>query len=141
MSQVTKKIPILLFALALIGGGIGFWMYNKPHQDLADSAADAQLSASELFASFEQDEAAANQQYLDKLIEVTGQVAEITPTDDGGAVVMLRGEADMFGVSCSFLPEESAAFQALEVGQTTTIRGLCSGYLMDVSLSRCIVRS
>ncbi|MEM7656215.1 MAG: hypothetical protein AAF399_08815 [Bacteroidota bacterium] len=131
----------VMFIFGATGGFVGYRMYNKPHQDLAAASAEVQLSASELFVAFEQDEAKANAEYLDKLIEVNGTVAEITPTNDGGMVVVLRGETDMFGVSCSFLPDESTQAKAVQVGQNIHIRGLCSGYLMDVSLSRCIIAS
>ena len=58
--------------LAVILVGVGVFMYNKPHQNIQKASSDFQLEASALFTEFETNEAAANEKYLDKLVQVSG---------------------------------------------------------------------
>ncbi len=130
----TKKLLLLLLLAGLaIGGTVGYMMWNKPHEDLSSATPDFVLDAQALFSDFETDEASANEKYLGKLVEVKGTVQEITETSDGGVSIILKGEMDMFGVNCAFLQH-----QDFEVGSEITVRGQCSGYLMDVALARCV---
>lgn len=128
-----------LLVLAVAGAATGYWLYNKPHADLSEQTAAHTLSATELFTQYETDEAAANAAYLNQLIELSGKVAEKKSTDNGGRVLLLEAEGAMFGVNCAFQPEASAALSAVEPGQTVTLKGICTGMLMDVSLSRCVL--
>lgn len=134
-----SRIILIGLALIAIGGAIGVFMYNKPHAELASQKADFTMTASELFAAFEANESEANATYLDKLVEVSGTVGEKTASADGGTNIILKEEGAFSGVSCAFLAESSAALEKVEVGSSITIKGLCTGMLMDVSLARCVL--
>ncbi|WNJ18115.1 OB-fold protein [Pontibacter sp. G13] len=140
-----KKTASYLILIVLIGLGIagyvGYQMYNKPHADLASEQPDAVLSATELFSAYEADESTANAKYLDKRLEVNGTVQEISPTHDGGYVVVLKEADAMFGIGCSFLPDQADEIGSLKAGMEVTIRGICTGMLMDVNLVRCILQT
>ena len=84
-----RLIFIALAAMAIIAGAVGYFMSNKPHADLTKESAAFSLSSQDLYHDFASDEAAANAMYLDKLIEVSGNVKEINSTEDGGVVVLL----------------------------------------------------
>ena len=139
MNSRTKLILALGSLIAIAGLSVGWLMYNKPHADLNEMEAAHRLPAAELYAAFEADEAAANARYLDQIVAVSGEVAEVTEGQDGTLIVMLREPAGMFGVSCAFQPEPAATAKSLQPGQTVTIKGQCSGMLMDVNLTRCVV--
>ena len=94
----------------------------------------AVIAASALFTEFESDEATANEKYLNKTVQIKGIVEEVTETTEGGMTAVIKGEGDMFGVQCSFLEIEE-----LKPGAEVSIRGKCTGYLMDVNLARCVV--
>ena len=131
----NKKLLLLLFVAATaIGALVAYMMYNKPHEDLLSSKPEYTLAAGALFTEFEADEQTANTKYLGKLVEVKGTVQEVSEAADGSVSVMLKGEMDMFGVNCSFLEPHD-----FKVGSEVTVRGKCSGYLMDVALSRCVL--
>lgn len=139
---MKKKAPLILIfivAAALIGGATGLYLFNKPHADLASQEPDFTVSSSELFNAFENDENTANQMYLDKLLLVKGIVQEKNTTGDGGVILIIKGEMDMFGVSCSFLPETVDQVASIELGSEISVKGVCTGMLMDVNLSRCIL--
>ncbi|MDX2284973.1 MAG: hypothetical protein NW241_12475 [Bacteroidia bacterium] len=140
MSKSLIRILALgLLAAAVTGGAIGMWLYNKPHTNVADLKADAVLSAGELYAAYSADEAASNERYLNKTIEVRGKVAEILPGENGVVNVVLRDDGAMSGVICEFLAEEQMSIQGLSPGAEVTVRGLCSGLSFDVALNRCVL--
>lgn len=138
MNSSIRNLILGILIIGLIGGGVGLYLYNKPHADLAAQTADISLSSDALFAAFEADEASANTTYLDKLVAVKGSLAEITSTQDGGAIYILRADDAMFGVNCAFLPDQLPA-NPPEVGAEVEIKGLVIGMNMDVNLSRCVL--
>jgi hypothetical protein len=124
---------IVLVCLS-VAAFVGFRIYNMPHRDVA-AEQGIRVSATALFQAYTQNEQQANQQYLDKAIEVTGQVKEVVK-DSGMSVILNTGD-EMFGVRCSL--KDTAA--AVAEGQNVTIKGICSGYLDDVVLTDAILLS
>lgn len=73
---------------------------------------------------------------MNKVLEVTGKVSEVSANMDNKRVVVL-GTADlMFGVRCTM--EDSLT--SVQVGTTVTIKGICSGYLSDVVITNGILK-
>jgi hypothetical protein len=130
-----KTILLGLLILLLTGAFIGYRMYNKPHRDLTNAAADFTLSATELFAGYEADEAAANTKYLDQVIRVKGTIMAINTDEAGQTSLTLDAGGLMGGVICQMDPALEIIFAE---GQEVTLNGLCTGMLMDVVLVRCV---
>jgi hypothetical protein len=133
-----KKILIYGLVLALIAASVGFYLYNKPHQNMNRAKSDLSLSATELFTDFENDEANANTKYLDKIVEVQGIVKEISTDETGTTSVTLESGSDMFGVICQMDNLTDHKRTAFQKGEEVTLKGICTGVLMDVVLVRCI---
>ena len=136
---MKKPIYLLLLLAILIGISVGGYMYFKPHPKLERIEADFVLASADLFKAYEANEVEANAKYLNSLIEVKGIVREISPTEAGGYTLILGSNTDMFGVSCAFEPNDAQGLEKIQSGMEVTIKGLCSGMLMDVNLSRCIL--
>lgn len=139
---MSSKVKIAILALLIVGGigvTIGFSLFNKPHQDLVSAESAFQIDAPALFTAFESDEAGANEKYLNQIVEVSGIVQEKNETDNGGINLILRDDVAMFGINCAFLPDQAAKVAKLEIGMQATVKGICTGYLMDVSLARCVL--
>jgi len=133
-----KKLIIIagLFLIA-IGGFIAFKMYNKKHSDLSKIKAEHHLSSVKIFEEFSIDEQSANVKFLNKPIEVSGEIAKIEKAGGGSQNVYLKSDDLMFGVICEMAPGQ--VLNDLKNGDNVVIRGLCSGYLMDVALNRCVI--
>ncbi|MCO6476016.1 MAG: hypothetical protein J5I94_05305 [Phaeodactylibacter sp.] len=134
-----KKLLGIGLLLALVGLGVGYFMYNKPHQNMEKAEADVSLQASELFSAFESDEGSANEKYLDKVIQVTGTVKEVSTDEEGNVSLTLDSGNGLFGVICqldNLAEHERTDFQP---GEQVTLKGKCTGMLMDVVLVRCVV--
>ena len=132
-----KKILFSLGILGLIGLAIGLYVYNKPHKNIEKSAADFKIEANQLLTEFEANESEANKKYLDKLIEVTGTVREMS-SDEEGISVILESENPLSGVICQLDNLTTHKKTSFQTGEKVTFKGLCTGMLMDVILVRCV---
>lgn len=133
---MNKKTIIVLSVviIVLLAGVFVYMTYNKPHKSVND--VDFSMDATLLVAEFEQDEAAANTKYLDKVVEVKGTVKEVMKSDN--SITLLLGEADaMSSVSCSLSAGAAKDAGDVKAGDEVTIRGICSGMLLDVALANC----
>lgn len=124
---MKKSYIIITVLLILSVVWIVFRMYNKPHRD-PSSEASIKISSTELFRSYENDEATANGLYLDKVLEVSGKITEITTNQESIPIVVLETENPMFGVRFTM---ENPILNA-KSGDSVTIKGICTGYLSDV---------
>jgi len=135
---MKKLIPVIIVIAAIIGGTVAYRMYNKPHRDIASEDAAFSLTADALFDAFEEDEAAANALYLDKVVEVTGDVAEVTDNSAGQAVIIITAANAMLG-GVSATMQETGIVNISE-GETVTVKCRCTGFLMDVILINCSLK-
>lgn len=98
----------------------------------------ARITADELFNAFEKDKAGATRKYADKVLAVRGMVRQMTK-DDKGRYTMYLSTPDLFkSVSCSM---DSIYLQnplPVKPGDSITIKGVCSGAILDIVLIRCV---
>ena len=127
--KIIKIIAILGIAGILIGGGIGFYMFNKPHRDVQSTEADYSLTASEIVSEYLSDIEAANQKYLSangdsKILEITGVISKISEDYNGQKVVLFMGDQGKAGVRATFTQETNSSLEDVQVGQTITVKGV-----------------
>ena len=140
MKKNRKKILtwVLVSALLLLftGGLVGYKMYTKPHRSV-DSVKTVKVSAPALVSAYEGNETEANALYLDQVLEVNGEITEISKNQKGEPVITLKG-TDMSGIICTL---DGTASPAIKLNSTVIIKGICTGFLTDVVMVRCIVES
>ena len=136
-----KKIIWLALAAFMLGliVAIFAWLYAFRKADLSvvSQKAEVEISATDLLEKFESNEAAANTAYLGKVIIVAGTIDNITE-DSTNVSVNLKNPDDISGVMCGF-NKSSIDRSSLKVGGNVRIKGICTGYLMDVVLNKCAV--
>ena len=130
-----KKIFSLVGLVVVVGVVFGLYMFYKKPADTRTAKAEFTLSANELVAAFDQEDE-ANKKFLDKILQVQGKILEIT-SDTTGITVMLDSDDPISGVTCSFYADESGKLKDLKEGDAVTIKGKCTGKLMDVVLNNC----
>ncbi len=110
-------------------------LYNKKHPDTAKTKPDFIIAAPLLQKEFEDNEKTASARYINKILEVTGTIASITPAGSNHLNISLKTGSDMSSVICTFpaVGDQSR----LKTGDEITLRGECSGFLMDVLLNNC----
>jgi hypothetical protein len=113
-------------------------MYNKPHTNVMEATPDYVVSAAELISEFESDEQQANEKYLDNIIQVEGIITNISITN-GNSMITLSTSGAMGMVVCTMEPSQNKKVLGIDKGATVTIKGICTGYLMDVMLVRAVI--
>jgi hypothetical protein len=134
--KILKWSLIAFFLIVTTSGFIGYKMYTKPHRNV-EVAKALDVTSLKLATAYETNEPEANTQYLDKVLEITGEVNEISKNQKGELVVTLKG-SDMSGIICTL---DGPAPKEIKPGSSEIIKGICTGYLTDVVLVRCKVQS
>lgn len=138
---MKKYLLFGALGIVAIGAIVGYMMWNKPHKNIVKAAPDLVMESANLFSDFETDEAAANTKYLNKLIQVTGVVKLVTKDDDGKVSIVLDSGSELAGVICELDELTEHPRTDFQEGEKLTIKGICTGMLMDVVLVRCVVVS
>lgn len=129
-----KKILPYIIAFILVSGAVGYFMYNKPHNETKGATSDVIISPADLLKAYETDEAAADLAFLDKILEVEGIVKSINVLDQGSSLSLDAG-SEMSSITCEF--EGADALAGVKPGDKVKIKGFCTGKLMDIVLVRC----
>lgn len=111
------------------------YMFNLKHTDMLKAKPDFLVTATVLQKAFEDDETAASKLYINKIVEVTGKIASVKPADNNIISISLVTGSDLSSVICTFPAITNPS--KLNVGDEITLRGECSGFLMDVLLNNC----
>lgn len=124
------KLVLIIGSICLVAGGIYVYvLFNKAHRDVTKEKA-VQLSPQNLFDAFKTNEASANAKYLDKVIEMKGEVAEVITNQEGKLVVNFKTNDPFFVINCTFKTNPGP----LQPGMTITFKGICTGYIPDANV-------
>jgi hypothetical protein len=137
MKPYIKIALFVVLFIALSGILAGLIMFNKKHPDTAKARPDFIITAVALQKEFDNNEAAASARYINKILEVNGTIASVTPADSSHLNIALKTGSEMSSVICTF-PAISGS-PRFKSGDEITLRGECSGFLMDVLLNNCAV--
>lgn len=137
MKTYVKVSLFFVVFIALAGILSALYLYNLKHTDMAKAKPDFVVTSTVLQKEFEDNEAAASAKYTNKIIEVTGKIASIKPADNNVISITLVTGSDLSSIICTFPAIKDPA--DLKPGDEITLRGECSGYLMDVLLNNCAV--
>jgi hypothetical protein len=124
---------VTFIALAAILAAL--YYYNLKATDMSKAKPDFIITASALQKAFEDDETKASVSYINKILEVTGNIATVKPAENSVVSISLVTESDLSSVICTFPAVSDPSI--LRVGDQITLRGECSGFLMDVLLNNC----
>ncbi|GGB12647.1 OB-fold protein [Puia dinghuensis] len=131
---MVALLGVLLSAVA----GWAFYLYNKPHRNVAGVRAVAEIDAAGLYAAYKQDETGADRKFVGKVIEVKGTIITVQLTDST-ANVRLGAAGTDGAVSCDFLVGKGTKPDLPSKGSAVVIKGRCTGFLEDVNLVDCVV--
>ena len=132
---------IYFFGTGIVLLCLASWaIYNltRSHHNVSGDQAVASLSATGLYSEFAKNETEANKKWVGKVIEITGVISSINPSGNYMAI-NLRGSDDA-GINCSVLKKDLPADVNLRKGDSISIKGKCTGFLMDVNMVDCIVK-
>ena len=128
--QKAKNLLWLgLIGITLSAGLTVYFVYAREHRDVT-AEKGIQVTAQQLFEAFVADEAKANVLYLDKAIEITGEVMNVSTNQDGQIVVDFKTNDPFFVINCTFKTDPGA----LKAGDNITFKGICTGYIPDANV-------
>jgi anionic cell wall polymer biosynthesis LytR-Cps2A-Psr (LCP) family protein len=130
-----KRILIVIGVLIVIGAIAGYMMWNKPHRK-AENEKGLAIAAPALHKAFSDNEKMADSLYLNKVLEVSGTIAEVKDNQDHRTTVLFQTDNPMGGVFCTM--RDSGV--VIEKGKSIKVKGFCSGMtLTDVSMTDCVI--
>lgn len=141
MAVRKKNIVIFILAIIIIGGAIGYYMFNKGPVNVKNAQA-IKVDAVELYKSFLKDSVQAKQTYTNKILEVTGMVTRVSKNQQNQVIVMLQTNEEGAYINCTM--EEEAVSPG--ENKQAVLKGICTGMGMsdpdlgilgDVYLIRC----
>ncbi len=125
-------IPILLLIVVLF-----FRTTGQQTVDL-EQKPEFRTSAPSLYQTFRTDRAIANEKYLDKVIQVSGQVSRIEQDDSGQVALILQGDPSrLSGVECLVHRSQIPDLRQLQFGQRVIVKGYGAGKKVHVRLRGC----
>jgi hypothetical protein len=138
--NIIKRV--LLVAVVLFAAGVGYalYLFNMPHRDVQEAETDYKLDVSVLINEYLRDPSSADDKYLgeegqSKVLVVTGKVKNISKDFNNNVVVVLHGDTDLAGVSCTFMPTSNKNAIELKKGEQVSVKGVIrSGAAYDEDL-------
>lgn len=143
MKTRTKIILLLIASLSITGVIVGYYLYQKPVKNFADSSADITISAKDLFSAFIKDHQKATSEFVsnDRIIQVKGKIIDIISNPDGTVIISLDAGEPGTAVSCNLVKEHSKKANKFKTGDIITLQGQCTGYQdlinQEVIMMRC----
>jgi len=135
MKTYVKVALFFVTFIALAAILAALYYYNLKATDMSKAKPDFILTASALQKAFEDDETKASVIYINKILEVTGNIASVKPAENNVVSISLVTDSDLSSVICTFPAVSDPS--VFRVGDQITMRGECSGFLMDVLLNNC----
>ena len=138
MRKMTKLIyAIAVVAITALGGYYYVFVYSKTHHRNVQSEKGLVIQADSLSAAYQANEKNANTLYLNKAVEVSGTIVSIDKNQEGKITIIL-GRSDSFSNVSITLISTAPLFQ--KIGETITIKGVCTGALSDVIITEGVVK-
>jgi hypothetical protein len=139
MKLLVKIALFVVVFMAIAAILIALIFYFKKHADLSKANPDFVVTATALQKEFEEDETTASAKYINKIIELSGEIEYIARTDSNNLNISLKTDNEISSVICTFSTGKGPSDP--KTGDEITLRGICSGYLLDVLLNNCALVS
>jgi len=142
MNKIFKIILILGAFGILSASAVYLYVFHKPHRNITKETPAYVIEAPEFYSEFSNDETAAYEKYGNQVIQVSGEVVNISLSENSASVVLLD---EMEGIACAFdslgMAKQLNHLMAINVGDEVSLKGQCDGYdmIMGVVLTRCIL--
>jgi hypothetical protein len=134
---MKKKLLPFTGIVLLCCIGFGLYLFNEPHSGIQHIKPAVTIAATELYEEYNSNEKNADSKYIDKVIEVSGIVSDDQKTDSTINISLKGGT--MGGINCSLSLSDNKNISMPAVGTNLTLKGKCTGFLMDVELVDCVI--
>jgi hypothetical protein len=130
MLYFIAKQPDSFVTQKIIRPIVGFVSGFKKFEDVDHAKPAHILTATEIHAAFEGDEAKAKTEFEGKVVQVNGIISSIASPNDANRVILLEVDGNS-NVSCQMDPQFIDRLIDIAVGDDVAIKGICSGSKKD----------
>lgn len=136
-----KKKYLLVIAIIALASALFVLKYTfrKSETSVAGKQTQIEVTVSEILQTFESNEKLGDSLYLGKIINVSGKVESVSE-DSTGVTIYLKEDNAVSGVLCSF-SKDVINVSNVAKGERLIIKGICTGFLMDVVMNRCVLEN
>jgi hypothetical protein len=132
------KVALFIVAFIAISAILAaLYMFNLKHTDMSKAKPDFIITSTALQKEFEDNETTASAKYINKILEITGSISSVAKADSNNLNISLKTGSEFSSVICTL--SVFGDISGLKEGDEITIRGECSGFLMDVLLNNCAI--
>ena len=137
--STKNKIIIAIALIATIAFSVYYYVfvYSSQHRRQVQSESGIVITSDSLVAKYQADEKLANSLYLNKAVVVTGILLSIDKNQEGKTTIVI-GRSDSFSNVSVTMINTTPITQ--KVGESITIKGLCTGALSDVVITDGVVK-
>lgn len=143
---MKKNLKVIIPLVLLVAvAWYAYTEYNRKPASMENAKADFVTNTATIIGAFEDNEAKANLQYLDKVVEVEGTIRSVSKDEAGLYTITLGDDGSLSSVRCSVDSVFSEQASELQPGGSITVRGVCTGFMADpllgsdVTLVRCAI--
>jgi hypothetical protein len=139
MKKFLKVMLITVATVAVLLLGTYLYLRYMPEKSVSKQETDFKVMATVLADEYSLNPEASDRKYIDRVVEVTGIIAEITTDQNNSTVFILRENSTTTGILCTL--DNSAAKKARQykTGSKITLKGTCTGMLFEVVLNKCVI--
>jgi hypothetical protein len=138
-----RRVKVGIYGLLLIAfiaglASIYIVFTESGNVDVSNTEDVNHVEVEEVIAMFKNDERKANAIFIEKIIEVEGEIKEISFLNDRHTIILNSKSFTQSFVMCDMSPLGNDKINKLTVGDTVVLRGVCKGYLLDVIMLNCM---
>lgn len=114
----------------------------EPEPEPELKPAEMELTVSELFTAYENDDIAAGERFANKILRITGVVSliDVKNISDTHYIRLTGSEGDLMqSVQCMFDKKYASLLCQLEKGQIVTVQGRYSGSIIAMRMVDCVL--
>ena len=136
--STKNKIFIIIAIIAAIAFSAYYYIfiYSSNNHRQVQSEIGIVITSDSLVAKYQADEKLANSLYLNKAVVVTGNLLSIDKNQEGKTTLVI-GRSESFSNVSVTMTSNTPITQ--KVGESITIKGLCTGALSDVVITDGVV--
>lgn len=138
MNKATRVILLSALGIAIPIVSYLCYQYFRPPESVADMPAGIAEGAVAIGRAYMTDEMEADQKYLGKTVDISGRITDIQIQENGGKTIYFAGDDNTAPVAV-LLAGSTSENDFPAKGDSVLVRGICTGYLMDVTFNRGIV--
>lgn len=139
IKMIKRKIILLL--VGALGAYAAWYAYNEFTRKPATAeqlSTDITISAEKLADEYSSNEETANKKFLNKTVEVSGDVEECLKNGEVYSVSLSTNDP-MTLITVVLIPQENSKAEKIKSGQKITVKGICNGKLSDVELNKGVI--